>query len=51
MWVMYKQLAEYFETDFIANEKYIRPLFRAFQWANIALAGEVVVWLMILMRG
>jgi len=50
LWAMYKQLAEHLEADFIANEKYMKPLFHAFQWANLALAGEIAVWLIVLMR-
>jgi hypothetical protein len=49
LWVMHKQLAEHLEADLIANEKRMRPLFRAFRWANVALAGEVAVWLIMLM--
>jgi hypothetical protein len=44
------QLAEHLEKDFDANEQNMTPLFRALQWANIALAAEVVVWLVVLVR-
>jgi hypothetical protein len=47
---MQKQLAEHFETDFTANEKTMKPLFRAYQLANLALAGEVIVWIIILIE-
>jgi hypothetical protein len=49
LWAMHKQLAEHLESDLIANEKRMKPLFRVFQWANVALAGEVAVWLVLLM--
>jgi hypothetical protein len=44
---MHKQLAEFLEDDFDANAKNMKPLFRAYQFANVALAGEVVVWVAI----
>jgi hypothetical protein len=50
LWAMQKQLAEHFETDFTANEKNMKPLFRAYQLANLALAGEVIVWIIILIE-
>ncbi len=50
VWAMYKQLAEHLEADFKANEDNMRPLFGAFQVANIALAAEVVVWLVMLWK-
>jgi hypothetical protein len=43
LWEMHKQLAEHLETDFTANESNMKPLFRAYQLANLALAGEVIV--------
>jgi hypothetical protein len=49
LWAMHKQLAEHLEVDFDANEKNMRPLFQALQLANVFLAGEVIVWLVILM--
>jgi hypothetical protein len=48
LWAMHKQLAEHFEADLDANTKYMKPLFRAYQWANVALAGEVAFWILIL---
>jgi hypothetical protein len=51
LWAMHKQLAEHLESDFTANEQYMKPLFRAYRLANVALAFEVVVWLVILVRG
>jgi hypothetical protein len=50
LWAMQRQLAEHFETDFTANEKNMKPLFRAYQLANLALAGEVIVWIIILIE-
>jgi hypothetical protein len=50
LWEMHKQLAEHLETDFTANESNMKPLFRAYQLANLALAGEVIVWIIILIR-
>jgi hypothetical protein len=47
---MYKQLAEHLETDYTANQENMTPLFRALQLANLALAAEVVLWLVILIR-
>jgi hypothetical protein len=49
-WAMYKQLAEHLETDYTANQENMTPLFRALQLANLALAAEVVLWLVILIR-
>jgi hypothetical protein len=49
LWAMHKQLAEHLESDLIANEKRMGPLFNAFRWANVALASEVAVWLVMLM--
>jgi hypothetical protein len=48
LWAMHKQLAEFLEDDYDANAKNMKPLFRAYQCANGALAGEVVVWVAIL---
>jgi hypothetical protein len=50
LWAMHKQLAEHLETDFDANEQNMKPLFWALQLANVALAAEVVVWLVVLVR-
>ena len=50
LWAMHKQLAEHLEADFDANEQNMKPLFVALQVANIALAAEVVVWLVMLWR-
>ncbi len=50
LWAMHKQLAEHLEVDFDANEQNMKPLFRALQLANLALATEVVVWLVVLVR-
>jgi hypothetical protein len=49
-WQMRKQLAEHLEADFDANEERMGPLFRVLQIANIALAAEVVAWLVMLWR-
>jgi hypothetical protein len=48
-WAMYKQLAEHMEADLIANEQQMAPLFSTLRWVNLALAGEVAVWLLMLM--
>jgi hypothetical protein len=50
VWEMHKQLAEHLEADFDANEKKMEWLFRGLYVANIALAGEVVAWLLMLWR-
>jgi hypothetical protein len=50
LWAIQKQLAEHLETDFTANEQNMKPLFTALQLANLALAVEVVVWLVVLVR-
>jgi hypothetical protein len=50
LWAMRKQLAEHLEADFDGNEKMMEPLFGALQVANLALAAEVVVWLVTLWR-
>jgi hypothetical protein len=50
LWEIHKQLAEHLETDFDANEANMMPLFRALQFASLALAAEVTVWLVILIR-
>jgi hypothetical protein len=49
LWAMHKQLAEHLEIDFVANANHMKPLFWAYQLANVALAGEVTVWLAVLM--
>lgn len=49
LWAMHKQLAEHLESDLVANEKRMGRLFNAFRWANLALAGEVAAWLVMLM--
>lgn len=48
LWAMHKQLAEHLESDFIANQKSMKRLFAVYQLANIALAGEVAAWVIIL---
>jgi hypothetical protein len=50
VWEMHKQLAEHLEADFDANEEKMGRLFWALHVANIALAGEVVAWLLVLWR-
>jgi hypothetical protein len=49
-WEMRKELAAHLESDFDANEARMSPLFHALSLANIALAAEVVVWLIMLWR-
>jgi hypothetical protein len=50
LWAMHKQLAVHLENDYAANERYMKPLFGAYRAANLALALEVAVWLVILIR-
>jgi hypothetical protein len=50
LWAIHKQLAEHLDADHEANEQNMKPLFVALQIANLALAGEVVVWLVMLLR-
>jgi hypothetical protein len=48
LWAIHKQLAEHLENDLVANYENMKPLFRAVRLANVFLAGEVLVWLVIL---
>jgi hypothetical protein len=50
LWAIHKQLAEHLESDYTANQVNVKPLFLALQLASLALAAEVVVWLVILIR-
>jgi hypothetical protein len=48
LWAIHKQLAEHMDRDLADNDRKMRPLHRAVRLANGFLAGEVVVWLVIL---